>query len=299
MDYDLIEAIESDNIERARELLDAGADPNSRDRYGEPALIGTSTYGHLEIAQILLEAGADLNIQNISGETALIEASMYEHIDIVRLLLEKGADVNIRDEDGQTALMQASVYGRPQIVIWLLDAGANTTILDEAGNTASYYALANGHDDIVELLRQDPDTLFDSPDGPDIEQMRHESARNIQRNIRGKQTRRKLTKQRQKHGRMDTPTTTREKMRRWTDLTKIYNEDDPIRGYEQFRFFPERLVPDVSRGTRIESDENERMADYLETMKKYGGRKKKKRKKKKKKSKKKKKKKKKSKKKKH
>ena len=46
-----------------------------------------------------------------------------------------------------------------------------------------------------------------------------------------------------RYGKMAKPTTEREKMRRWTDLTRMYLEDDPIRGYEQFSIYPERLLP--------------------------------------------------------
>jgi len=37
-------------------------------------------------------------------------------------------------------------------------------------------------------------------------------------------------------------------MRRWTDLTKMY-DDDPIRGYEQFSIYPEWLLPGQEGGT--------------------------------------------------
>ena len=91
--------------------------------------------------------------------------------------------------------------------------------------------------------------VFDSPSPPDIQQLRNEAAREIQRRIKGRQTRRKLTKRSPRYGKWATPTTEREKMRRWTDLTKMYDEEDPIRGYEQFSIYPERLLPGQKGGT--------------------------------------------------
>ena len=102
--------------------------------------------------------------------------------------------------------------------------------------------------------------VFESPSSPDknqlkyeaareIQRIRNEAARNIQRRIRGRQTRRKLTKRSPRHGTWATPTTDEEKMRRWTDLTKMYDEEDPIRGYEQFSIYPERLLPGQKGGT--------------------------------------------------
>jgi len=107
----------------------------------------------------------------------------------------------------------------------------------------------------------------ESPDEPDYELMKEESARYIQSVMRGRQTRqkRKLTKRR--YGQWATPTTKREKMRRWIDLTKMYSEDDPIRGYEQFSIYPERLLQDQ---TKQEKDMNE-IAEYLNDIGQYGG----------------------------
>jgi hypothetical protein len=115
--------------------------------------------------------------------------------------------------------------------------------------------------------------VFESPSDPDINQLRNEAAIKIQRKARAKQKRRKLTKSRPRHGQWATPTTKREKMRRWIDLTKMYSEDDPIRGYEQFSIYPERLLLDQ---TKQEKDMNEIIAEYLNDIGQYGGYRKKK-----------------------
>ena len=96
----------------------------------------------------------------------------------------------------------------------------------------------------IEVVENRNSNSIDSPPSePDMGQMREEAARDIQRRMRGNRQRRKLTKKRPRYGKMASPTTEREKMRRWTDLTRMYLEDDPIRGYEQFSIYPERLLP--------------------------------------------------------
>ena len=265
----IIDASRNNDINRVRQLLQEGADPNIQDNYGLTALFIASKR-NINIVELLLNNHADPNIQSIDGFTALMIASSdNRYINIVELLLHRGANINIQDNAGKTALIVASHFGHIEIVELLLDSGANPDIRNRNGHTALGFAEHNGFTDIVNLFERGD--VFDTPPSPNIKQMRNEAARNIQSKIRGKQTRRRLTQKRPNYGRMATPTTNREKMRRWTDLTNIYDEDDPMRGYEQFSFFPERLVPDVSRGTWREYDENERMADYLETMDQYGG----------------------------
>ena len=335
----LISAARDGDLERVRELLNDGADPNIIN-HGFNALIWASMNGNIKIVELLLNHGSDLNLQDNEGDTALMMAVIKGHIDpieyiyqgypaIVKLLLNHGSDPNLQNNEGDTALIQATYDGNIKVVKeilnsdvdvdldiqnnngetalmrasmllevpelnfdwWnspgypklelaniielLLDHDADPNIPNNNGDTVLMIASNKRRKDIVRLLMNHMDKIDDSrPDEPNIEQMRNESARNIQRTIRGKQTRRKLSKQRPQYGRMVTPTTNREKMRRWMDSSRTSDEDDPIRGYEQFSFFPERLVPDVSKGTWMESDENERIADYLDSLKQYGGKKK-------------------------
>ncbi len=69
-------------------LLEAGANPNVRDRYGEtPLMLFCQTHSHEGIYK-LVEAGADLNLENHDGETALSFACCDE---IKEYLIGKGA----------------------------------------------------------------------------------------------------------------------------------------------------------------------------------------------------------------
>ena len=88
-------------LETARLLLDAGADPNTKDgRYGVPALYAvTGGRSVLPIARLLLDAGANPT----DGESVFHAAENF-HEDALELLLSAGVDLNHVGEWGNTAL---------------------------------------------------------------------------------------------------------------------------------------------------------------------------------------------------
>ena len=117
---DLIDAVRSGDIQSVRELLDRGADPNTRDYYTyRPALMIASKYSRTEIVELLLDRGADINSQNDSDDTALIIKSTHGKGDMAEFLLDKGADPNIQNIKGDTALMNAARYSNAE---WSCDA---------------------------------------------------------------------------------------------------------------------------------------------------------------------------------
>jgi len=68
-------------------------------------LIDAAGTGDLWLAKWLLDKGADANSKNQYGQVAVINAAEYGHLDIVKLLLDKGADVNAKNDTARTALM--------------------------------------------------------------------------------------------------------------------------------------------------------------------------------------------------
>jgi ankyrin repeat protein len=98
------------NMEVARILLDAGADPNARTSDGETALMKT---GEAAVAELLIEHGADVNAKDNEGETALLKTFSAE---VTRVLLAHGANPMARDKSGKTALERAKQFNDKEMI---------------------------------------------------------------------------------------------------------------------------------------------------------------------------------------
>ena len=143
------------HVEVGRALLAAGVDKdrNIWDRYShQTALMLASSRGHGECVRLLLDAGADRNLQNRFGQTALIRASCEGHVEIVRSLLDARADKNLQNILGGTALMHASGKGHIEVLRLLLDAGADKNLRDCGDRNALMHASSAAHADIARLL---------------------------------------------------------------------------------------------------------------------------------------------------
>ena len=247
---DLIYATRDGDILRVRALLDSGVDPNIIDNDGITSLHYASLNSDTDIVRLLLNRGTDPNIRDNYGFTPLMMASIKSDTVIIKMLLDNGAYLNnIANSlgDGVTSLMMAASNGRTQIVKMLLERGAEPNIRDKYGKTSLMMASSQGHNDIVRLIQDE----LDEPSDPDIDLLRDEAARYIQTIMRARietDKKRKLTKRR--YGKWASPKTEREKHRRYMDLIRQIDYDDPMKGYEIYSIYPERLLPPKKGGKR-------------------------------------------------
>ena len=135
-----------------RLLLEAKADVEAKDNYGQTALYCAAQDGHEEVVRLLLEAKADIEAKNNDGWTALHWAVWDGHKEVVRLLLEAKADVEAKDNDGWTALHKAAWHGHEDVVRLLLEAKADVEAKDNEGQTALYRAAWHGRKEVLRLL---------------------------------------------------------------------------------------------------------------------------------------------------
>lgn len=93
-------------------LLDAGQDPNHRDKFGQTPLMafvaalpedGGYKIGPA-ILKLLISRGADVNARNRAGETALHIAVRFHRKLAIRVLAEVGANVHVTDACGRSLL---------------------------------------------------------------------------------------------------------------------------------------------------------------------------------------------------
>ncbi|MCP9237638.1 ankyrin repeat domain-containing protein [Lewinella sp. JB7] len=106
----LVLATYLENLDTTRALVEAGADPDTKDGTGNTPLMGVCFKGNLAIARYLLERGANPSVRNATGGTALTFAAMFNRPELVELLLEHGADPGVRDQRG----LSAADYAREQ-----------------------------------------------------------------------------------------------------------------------------------------------------------------------------------------
>jgi photosystem II stability/assembly factor-like uncharacterized protein len=94
----LSEAARRGDAAKAKELLDAGVDVNTKFRYDRMALSFAADRGHIEVVKLFIERGADLNAKdtfyNATALTWAVNPAMGrtpQHAEVVKLLLQHGA----------------------------------------------------------------------------------------------------------------------------------------------------------------------------------------------------------------
>ena len=167
-------AVVTRKTEGVRELLDAGASVNARDKDGATPLhwiFGEQGYPDKVLLKTLLDAKANVNAIDKEGQTPLHYAVMFmdkrffekdEDVGLVEDLLHAGAKVNVKDIRGYTPLHFVADSGKnPAIVGSLLEAGADTNARDKEGRIPLHYAATRTDDlalDMVRVLAEKADT---------------------------------------------------------------------------------------------------------------------------------------------
>ena len=148
----LFMAVENNHRRMTQKLLDKGADPNIRDRYGRTCLhvaveaVGTKTSRrgrHLDIVASLLNnrgrKPADPNVRDNFDKTPLYLAADLGNLQIVEKLISARADPNGRGVLDETPLIAAVKHGHIAVAEKLVASGADSTLHDKCGKDAFAY----------------------------------------------------------------------------------------------------------------------------------------------------------------
>jgi uncharacterized protein len=134
-------------------FIDAGFNPDTRDKRGVPLLCLAARGKHLAAAEILLERGAAIDLQSEDrGYSALMDAAQSGAAELVKLLLERGANPNLASKDAQTALIVSVGRNDAAISRLLLEGGADPDVVDKLGLSARKYAGLFKNEAIVSLI---------------------------------------------------------------------------------------------------------------------------------------------------
>lgn len=151
---ELADAAMAQDFERVTELLNDGAAVDETQLDGATALLWAVQWDDVNIAKALLDADANPSIANRTGASPLQLASINGNAVMLKLLLEHGADANQKlSTTGDTSLMMAARTGVPEAIRVLLDAGAEVNAVESwSGTTALMWAATEGHTEAVKLL---------------------------------------------------------------------------------------------------------------------------------------------------
>jgi ankyrin repeat protein len=157
-DAELYEAARSGRVERALELIEAGADPRAlppsgvRDQRSLAVL--AAVLPDLRLLRLLIAKGIDLN-QAHAGMTPLLAAtrdSWHGRPDAVTTLLTNGADPRRADAEGNTPLHHAARSSDPGVVALLRDAAAELDARNAEGVTPLGIACIAGNWRLAKFL---------------------------------------------------------------------------------------------------------------------------------------------------
>ena len=132
-------AIRLNNLERVRELIGAGEDPNIPDRYDVTPLATATSFGKIDMIILLVKLGADINKENKKGISPLNVAILHNNLDMVRFLVKLGADINKENKKGIPPLKFAILFEYNNMMIRLLvELGADVDNKNKDGETALF-----------------------------------------------------------------------------------------------------------------------------------------------------------------
>jgi ankyrin repeat protein len=154
---------ESNRVEIARALLDAGANVNQLsaptkatvvrggrttiNNSGASPLHNAVTLRRVDLVTFFLARGAKVDIGTVP---VVFNAVLRGDAVITKLLLKAGAKTQVLDQNGLTPLHLAAV--RPLVAEVLIDHGANIDAADPRGFTPLMYAANEGNVDVVSML---------------------------------------------------------------------------------------------------------------------------------------------------
>jgi ankyrin repeat protein len=138
-------AVETQDPQMVRLLLEAKAKPNAAPDAAASPLMLACEHGEAAILNLLLDAGADARRSRADGIAALEVCAGNAPAAVVQRLLAGGAEVNRADNEGQTALMWAAVHGRVDNIHLLLEHGADVNRETANGFTPLFFALKSGN----------------------------------------------------------------------------------------------------------------------------------------------------------
>lgn len=147
---DFFQAVNRDDGDTVRSLVQRGMDPNSRSPEGQTALHLALRDQSPRVAEALWSSTAlDVNAINANGETPLMMAALRGDLAWAQKLIQRGARI---DKEGWSPLHYAATGPEPKVVALLLDRGAPIDARSPNRSTPLMMAARYGAEASVDLL---------------------------------------------------------------------------------------------------------------------------------------------------
>jgi ankyrin repeat protein len=153
-----ISACREGNTGIIRRQLEAGANVDTKDEYGEPVLSIVSAEGNIGNVQLLLERGANIASKHtLTGATPIFGACIGGNLNVVELLIKWGMNcdskVNVVEwRTGITPIMGACAGGHITTIQCLIENGANIESVCDDGSTPLMWAASSKKQRAMSLL---------------------------------------------------------------------------------------------------------------------------------------------------
>jgi len=152
----LAKAVSGGDVAEVQALLQKGASPNQKDKFGSPLLVDASRRGKYEIVRALIAHGAEVFAEVQGGGDALWIASAEGHDQVVEHLIEKGKDDAKFAASLRTAFGAAVMAGHAKVIRHLIGAGADVNANTPLGQTPLTLASMRGQEFIWEARMKRP-----------------------------------------------------------------------------------------------------------------------------------------------
>lgn len=159
-------AVETQEPILVRLLLDKGAMTQiaNDNRFGP--LIQACRYGNSEIISDLLDDGANPNSKIEDGTSAFHLCAGSTTTELLAKMVSQGAKIKAANEYGQTALMWAANLGNVENVNYLVKNGANINQQTKEGYTPLFFAIKSRNLNVVQaMVSLGADVLAQAKDG--------------------------------------------------------------------------------------------------------------------------------------
>ncbi|KAL1521874.1 hypothetical protein AB1Y20_021525 [Prymnesium parvum] len=149
---ELCELAKNGSTDNIRSLLKCGASPNSADYDKRTCLHLAAGEGALHIVSTLIDAKADINPVDRWGNTPLQDAIRNGHEDVMELLLKSGGKLMTPQPLLAHQMCTLAREGRPDPIIQMLKSGADANVADYDKRTPLHVAASEGHIAVVKAL---------------------------------------------------------------------------------------------------------------------------------------------------